>query len=256
MLVFTACKTTRSISKTGQLSSNQVARVIDRVQKVQPQFETANVSKMSLAIDLKDRKVNVNATCKIKKDSAIYLSIQPFMGIELFKAELTFDSIKVFDKMNHKYYVMDYGYFKNQFGVTVDFYSVQSLLSAQFFCIGNKEIQTDSCKLSTSPIGNMNIEYDNNKMIQNTDISPLNIIQSVLLKGKNSNYQLQTSYKDYAIVNGINFPQSILLQVSSPNTNASCEFSILRVEFNTNLKFQPTSSDRFTRGDLEQLLKK
>jgi hypothetical protein len=256
VLILSACKTIKIIPKTTQSASNPVAKVIDLVQKAQPQFNTANVSKMSVAIDLKERKFNVNATCKIKKDSAIYLSIQPFMGIELFKAEITTDSIRVYDKMNRRFYVTDYGYFNNRFGVNVDFNSLQALLSAQFFNVGKKAIQPDSCKLTTLPTGQNKIEFVNNNMVQSTDISALNLIEVVLLKGKNSNYQMQTNYTEYTKVNGVNFPQKISLQVSSQDMHASCEFSILRVEFNSNLIFSPTSPDKFTRGDLDQLLKK
>ncbi len=91
---------------------------------------------MSLALDLLDRKVNVSASCKFYKDSAMHISIQPFMGIEMFKAELNPDSIIVFDKMNRRYYVINYNYFTERFGVDIDFNSLQALISNQFFCVG------------------------------------------------------------------------------------------------------------------------
>lgn len=259
VLVLSACKTTHTIVKSEQPAKptpNQVVQVIEKVKKTQPQFKTANISKMSLALDLKERKLNVSATCKIKMDSAIFISIQPFLGIEMFKAELTTDSMRVFDKMNHRYYVVDYGFFNKHFGVNVDFYSLQSLFTAQFFCIGNKEIQVDSCKLVTSTAGQNEIDYANDNIAQSTEISPLSLIQQVILKDKNSDYQLQMSYKDFAMQNAVNFPQTISLQASNQNTKASCDFSILRVEFNGNVRFSATNPDRFTKGDIEQLLKK
>jgi hypothetical protein len=87
-------------------------------------------------------------------------------------------------------------------------------------------------------------------------VSPLYIIQQVILKAKDSNYQLETDYANFTVVNGVNFPQSISLLASNQKTKAACEFSILRVEFNTDLKFSPINPDRFTRGDIDQLLKK
>ena len=256
MLILSACKTTRQVSKPNVPASNAVLQVIDDVQKVQPQFKTANVSKMSLAFNVNEREVNVSAVCKIRKDSAIFVSIQPFLGIEMFKAELMPDSVKVFDKMNHRYYVTDYAFFSKHFGVDVDFYSFQSLLSAQLFCIGKKEIMPDSCKLIKLPTGENKIEFNSEKMIQNTELSPLNMIQKVVLKAKNSDYQLQTNYSDYTVVDGINFPQKIALLATNQKTKATCDFSILRIEFNTDIKLSPTSPDRYTRSDIEQLLKK
>ena len=256
LLAFSACKTTKTISKTVLKSENPVAQVIAQVQKTEPQFKTANVSKMSMALEMGERKVNVSASCKIKKDSVLYLSIQPFLGIEMFKAEFTTDSIRVFDKMNRRYYVADYSYFRNRFGVNADFYSLQSLLTARLFCVGNKEIKTDSCKLTTSPQGLNRIKFDTKNLIQTTDISAQNLIQQILLKSVTGNYSMQTTYSDYSLQNGVNFPQNISLKISGLNTVVSCDFSILRVEFDTDLKFIPTNAANFTRADLDQLLKK
>jgi hypothetical protein len=252
LLMMSACKTAKQVLKPTVPTINAVSQLIEQVQKVQPQFKTANISKMSLAFNINEREVNVSAVCKIIKDSAIFLSIQPFLGIEMFKAELMPDSMKVFDKMNHRYFVTDYGFISRQFGVDVDFYSFQSLLTAQFFCIGKKVVKADSCKL----ISQNKIEFSSEKMLQNTEISPLNLIQQVVLKAKNSDYQLQTDYTDYTLVNGVNFPQKIALQATNQKTKATCDFSILRVEFNTNIKLSPTNPDRYTLGDIDQLLKK
>jgi len=256
MLIMSACKTTRQVAKTNATASNGVIQLIEQVKKVQPDFKTANVSKMSLAFNVNEREVNVSAVCKIKKDSAIFVSIQPFLGIEMFKAELMPDSMKVYDKMNHRYYVTDYAFFSKHFGVDVDFYSFQALLSAQFFCVGKKAIIADSCRIIPLGAGQNKIEFNSEKMLQNTELSPSNTIQKVILKAKNSDYQLQTDYMDYTVVNGINFPQKIALLATNQKSKASCDFSILRIEFNTDIKLLPTNPDRYARGDIEQLLKK
>ena len=252
VVAFTACKTTKILTKPVLKTVNPVSQVIELVQKAQPQFKTANVSKMSMELEMGERKVNVSATCKIKMDSVLYLSIQPFLGIEMFKAEFTTDSIRVFDKMNRRYYAADYSYFRKHFGVDVDYYSLQSLLSARLFCVGNKEIKADSCKLSAPN----RIDFSTGNMIQTTDINEKYLIQQILMKSVNGNYQMQTIYSDYSQQNNVNFPQKIELQIGSQHTKATCNFSILRVEFDTDLKFIPTNPDRFTRADLDQLLKK
>jgi hypothetical protein len=256
LLMFTGCKTMKSVTKTQLKGDSEVAQVIKQVQKAQPEFISANVNKMSFEFTMNERKVNVSASCKIQKDSAIYISIQPFMGIELFKAELTPDSILVFDKMNRRYYVTDYGYFKKRFGVDVDFHNLQALIFNQFFCIGTKEILPDSCKLTTLDAGKNKIEYQNAGIQQSTVILPIHTIQQVLLKGENSSYQLQTDYDEYSVVNDINFPMKIAMIASNQKNKASCVFSILKVEFNTKLKFIATERNRYTRGDIDQILKK
>jgi hypothetical protein len=255
VLLFSGCKTAKQIADKPQVRAiSPLVSVMHQVQTNQPNFNTANV-KMSLALDVTGRKVNVSANCKIRKDSAMYVSFMVF-GLEVFKTELMPDSMKVIDKMNRKYYVVDYSFFKKRFGVDADYYSLQSLFAAQLFCVGKREATADSCKLVNVSDTQKNIEYGTENMQQITQISALNVIQQVVLKARHSNYQMQTTYSDYQTANGVNFPQKINLVANSENTNASCEFSILKAEFNTDVKFQSTATDRYTRGDIEQILKK
>lgn len=256
VVVMVSCKTTKTIGKQDVTKTkNPSVSVIDKVQKTQPEFRTANVSKMSLELNLGERKVNVSASCKIRKDSAMYVSFQVF-GFEVFKTELMPDSMKVFDKMNRRYYVVDYSFFSKRFGVNVDYHSLQSLLSAQLFCVGKQHIQTDSCKLVALPNGENKLTYESANLLQTTQLSALDLIQQVVLKAKNNDYQLQTTYSDYINTSGINFPQKIVLVANGQKAKVDCTFSILSVEFNTNLKFTAASTDRYTRGDIDQLLKK
>jgi hypothetical protein len=254
-LMLASCKTTKSIAKQEIKTVNPTAQVIEKIQQKQPHFQSANINKMTVELDMNDRKINVSANCKIKKDTATFISFQVF-GFEVFKAELSPDSMKVFDKMNRRYYVVDYKYLTNKFGVKVDYYSLQSLMTARFFCVNQQNIIADSCKFAPSSDGKYDVEYTSGDLAQITRLSAQNIIQQVILKTKNSNYQLQTDYVNYKDINGISFPQEIRLAASSDKTKVSCNFSILNVEFNTNFKLTPTSTEKYTRGDIDQLIKK
>jgi len=256
ILILSSCKTTRTVSKEVISSKRPVAQVIEQVQTAQPNFNTANVSKMSLELNLGERRVNVSATCKVKKDSVIYFSILPFMGIELYRAELTPVSLRLFDKTNRSYYETDYAFLSKYLGVDIDFYSLQALLFNQFFCVGGKEIYPDSCKLTQLPVNRKKIDYQTASIEQSTEISATNAIQQVILKDKNNPLQLMTNYTDFTVVNGINFPLKITLKASGQKSQASFDFSILKVEFNSDIKFQPTNTDHYSLSDINQLIKK
>lgn len=254
--LLTACKTTKTVQKTTGKETSRVAELIEKVKKTQPQFTTANVSKMSVSFNLNNREVNVSASCKIKKDSLIHLSIQPFMGIEMFKAEFSTDSIRVFDKMNRNYYVVDYASLSNRFGVNVDFFSLQNLLFNQFFCIGRKTIVADSCKLVALSNAKNGIEYQDRKMKQETELSATNQIEKVTLSAKGTPYQLNVDYAGFSSINGINFPQEISMLISNQRTKVTSLFTISKIEFNNVVKFTDGNPSKFTRSDINKLLKK
>lgn len=256
LALLVGCKTTKNIQKTSGKDSSPVAELIEKVVKTQPQFTSANVSKMSVTLNINSREVSVSASCKIKKDSLIHLSIQPFMGIEMFKAEFSTDSIRVFDKMNRNYYVVDYASISNKFGVNVDYYSLQNLLFNQFFCIGRKTIVADSCKLVPLANGKSGIDYQNSNMTQKTELSATNQIEKVTLAAKETPYQLNVDYTSFTNINGINFPQEINMLISNQRTKVTSQFSISKIEFNTAVKFTDGNPSKFTRSDINKLLKK
>lgn len=255
LLAFASCKTTKNVTTTSE-STKVVSSLVEKILKTEPQFTTANVSKMSIAVEMTGRNVNANATCKIRKDSLIHLSIQPFMGIELFKAELTPDSIRVFDKMNNKFYFLDYTFFAEKFNLKVDFYSLQSLIFGQLFCIGEKELDINKLTLSQNNDGQKRLSFENGDMLQYTDVTNDFNLHQVLLKSKSNDYELKTNYSNYVIENGVSFPGKISLNANNQKHTVACDFSILRVEFNGPLKFQATNPTRYSKGNIEQLLKK
>lgn len=255
-VLFASCKTTKKTIKSELPNVSTLADRITQIQQSQSQFTTANVSKMAMTFNLDNRDLNVSATIKIKQDSALHISIQPFMGIEMFKLEMSPDSMKVFDKMNRRYYVLDYSYFSTRFGVDIDYFSFQSLISGRLFCIGQRELIPDSCTLSMLENGNWNIGYQNKNILQSTQILSNNTIQQVILNGKRDQYQMQTSYNDFAVVNAVNFPQRISMLITNKKNKVSCDFSIQKVQFNDQLKFSSSNTAHYTRGNVDQLFKK
>ncbi|MHB9141225.1 MAG: DUF4292 domain-containing protein [Paludibacter sp.] len=77
-----------------------------------------------------------------------------------------------------------------------------------------------------------------------------------MLKDKNSPVQLTTDYSDFTSVSGVNFPQKITMNASGEKSRASFEFTISKVEFNTDVKFQPTNTEHYSLSNINQLIKK
>lgn len=67
-------------------------------------------------------------TIRIRKDSVIWISINPALGIEVVRALITRDSVFVIDKIHKDFYALDLRYVKNNFGVDLTFTMIQSAL--------------------------------------------------------------------------------------------------------------------------------
>ena len=67
--------------------------------KAQPEIKTANFSKMSFAVTMSGTTRNARGSIKLVTDSAMQISIQ-FMGMEVFKVDITPDSAWLFNRFN------------------------------------------------------------------------------------------------------------------------------------------------------------
>jgi hypothetical protein len=229
---------------------------VEKIQKAEPKFASANVSKMTVAVEVGGRKFNTSASCKMRTDSVIHVSIQPFMGFEMFKVEINKDSMLVLDKVNKKLYQVPFAYFKIKFGLTVGFSDIQAMLSNRFFTVGSAEADLRNCKQSES-VNNLNvITYQNSEMNQQIMINSTDRIEKQELKAINSDYRMEVAYSQFALLETIVFPQIINLVTTNGKRTVKFDFKISKAVFDSELSFSKIDSSKYSIGDINQLLNK
>lgn len=264
LMTFTACKTTRTVMKTTLPDKEQKeviheltdSEMVQRIQNAQPAFHTANASKMSVYVDFKGRQMDVKASCKIVSDSALYLSIQPFFGVELFKLELTPTTFILVDKMNKMFYESNYSIFRNTLGITVNYNAIQSLISNRLFIPGNRVFLPDDFKWKNNLPGNtlvhQNQSIDEEVMVD----TAISHIAELVIKSIDKAYTMNTEYSDFKEKDGILFPHKIFIDGNNVDSKSSFHFTIEEVQFNRPLIMEPTNLSRYTRGDINSFFRK
>lgn len=256
VVLFTACKSKQSVMSQAATGKTKNTELIQKVRLNEPQFNTANVSKMSLYLNLDGRTFNVSASCKIRTDSAMHISIQPALGIEMFKLEITPDSILAFDKINKRLYATDFKLFETKFGLTVNYSDLQSLISNRLFTVGSAEFREEKCTIEALDNLLSKIIFRNEKITQTSEINSQLRIQQTELKSNTSDYVMAVDYSEFSPIDGIVFPQKIKLKALSKKHAMNCDFSISRVVFNNKIVFSSIDPARYDRADINQLMKK
>ncbi|MBX7182208.1 MAG: DUF4292 domain-containing protein [Bacteroidia bacterium] len=87
------------------------------------------------SVDAKTPKLSTgfSATIRIRKDSAIWVSISPALGIEVMRAVLTKDSVKFVDRINKRYYIGDYNFINTMLETEIDYELIEALLTGNNF---------------------------------------------------------------------------------------------------------------------------
>ncbi|MBI4931630.1 MAG: DUF4292 domain-containing protein [Bacteroidetes bacterium] len=117
----------------------------------QNQVEYSTFSgKIKASVIIDDKGTDFTIALRMKKDSVIWASISPALGIEVIRFSATKDSIKFIDRIHNKYFVGDYDTLTKMLKTEIDLEILQSLLvgnSVEFYMEDEKlRAGIDSCK--------------------------------------------------------------------------------------------------------------
>ncbi|MBK6265176.1 DUF4292 domain-containing protein [Marivirga sp. S37H4] len=198
-------------------------------------------TKSKIKFASEDKSLSSSATIRMKKDSIIWVSLSPILGIEAARGFINQDTIVFLDRVNKEVYRYNYESLSNMLNFEVDFQMVQSiLLGNQVFeftkddeydkkgnllkidqrrdrfliqTIANKDIRkVKNVMVKELPDGNdMSMVFDNFNQISNQAF-PFKSLVTVLSKAKNgtatTTIEINHSKVDIG-ANPISFPFSV-----------------------------------------------
>lgn len=134
----TSCKTAQRAEKPVVIKENRklVDRTADELLKLinDSAFSAVWMSgKAEVETDLEGKTNSFDITLRIKRDSAIWISISPLLGIEVMRVFITRDSVKYLDRLHKKYEATDYNFLNNLLRMNIDFDIIQGVLTGNIF---------------------------------------------------------------------------------------------------------------------------
>jgi hypothetical protein len=194
-------------------------------------------------IQYQDDKNNISATAniRIKKDSLIWFSITPALGIEAARGLVTKDSIFLMNRLNKEYVVHDFVSLSQRFNFELDFNLLQAMLlgnmpiektpdalvsrDQNFYLVKQAEgnvsadnfisartMKVEKVQMVQEPEGNaLTMQYSNFNMVDNYAL-PFSSIFSLVYKSEGNlvNTHLSIDYSRAEIIDTpLSFPFSI-----------------------------------------------
>ncbi len=189
------------------------------------------------------RNYSVAGSIRIKKDSAIYVSVAPVLGIEVVRMLLTPDTVKYVNRLESSYYVGDTQFLSSLVGANIDFYMLQSLITGNDF----SHFETKNFVMTNE----RNFIKMSNPSRRNNLQSHVSLSQQLLLDSENyritqniiSDHRervVSANYRSWEDIEGQLFPSSLQLIFSDKNTRAELLLSFSRMGINTpqNMSFR------------------
>lgn len=256
-LFFNGCKSTKQ-GTTSREESKARTDYFERLHTTAFRYETL-AARVHIGLNLPDKKFNSRAQLKLIKDEALQLSIQPFLGIEVFRLELTLDSIVVIDRINKRYVAESLSALQGSLPIDFNFYNLQSLFTNQLFLPGEKEIKPNQYKEFTLK------EVSSEATLKVSDRLKLNYVfhtdinqklTQTQLSDASERFQLRWNYTNFETVDSQLFPTIMQLNASKNDVsvgNITLKYS--RMELNNPIQLKSSIPSRYKRISFVEIIK-
>jgi hypothetical protein len=204
------------------------------------------------------KKTDLRGQLRIRKDSIIWVSLSPALGIEAARISLTNDTVKFINRLNKTYITGEYKMLDSLLRTTIDYSIVESMI------IGNDLTQYDVDKFKASiDNGFYRITIQKRtkirKFIKRGEIETKVLVQNIWLDPENfkirqieikelgeDNKKLQVFYNKYQAVESQLFPSEIRIEIIAEN-KITIDINFGKTELNQKLKFPFRISKKYER---------
>lgn len=252
ILLLSGCKSSQKVGTVDVGGIKSQKAFLELMQEQAFQFTTLS-ARLNVDLRTNDKEMSSRIDLKMVKDSAFQLSVQPFLGIEIFRLELTPDSIKVLDRMNKRYVAENYEDLRGQTPIEFNFYNLQALFINHLFLPGHEAISPKA--------------YNRFKLKQEGALAEIKVkdtkgllyrfvadgegkLLSTDVTDPSDRYALQWAYNDFRLAEGRPFPMLMDVEVFKDGRSAGgvdIHFSRIQTNVPFNIDFSiPSKYKRIT----------
>lgn len=212
--------------------------------------------------DPEGKKKSFKSSVRIRKDSAIWISITPVFGIEVSRVLITRDTVKMINRMDSKYFVGDINYLNNKLNVTFDYETLQSLLTGNSISFeeDESEIKTATDKRKgyyfISTVKKRKLEKALRKDKFDREVQSLWLdpdtykVTEMLLNDFKTDRSLKAKYSEHKDIDGQLFPFDISFVLNvTKEKSAKIRVEYSRVYSNKPVKLLFSIPDKYEKID-------
>lgn len=252
------CKTSTKVETVDAVSAKAHLEFFESIQKQAFQYETFS-ARTNVDLTVPGKSLSSRVDIKIVHDSVLQLSVQPLLGIELFRAEFNQNGLVIIDRMNKRYVSESYADLKGKLPITFNYYNLQALFSNHIFIPGEQ-------KISQKQYNRFKLKQEGSAAeIQIKDAMQLLYIfmadgeeklLSTYVTDKSEQYAMQWLYADFRLVDTQPFPMMMDIQLSDQGeAMGQMKIYFSKIQIDTTLKIDTSIPDKYKRVAFAQIIK-
>ncbi|MBS2098847.1 DUF4292 domain-containing protein [Carboxylicivirga linearis] len=252
----------------GELKNISDARLLNDIQNGYLNYETIFYKRFKAEVDFNGDSKSFKGNIFVRRDSSIIISINPLMGIELFRVRLTNDKVEILDRTKRDYLIGDYDFIWNKFMLEVDFKTIHSILTNELFVYPLDKDILNGLKKYKHNISEDAYVFQSLKegraarlerrgvrkdlILHEFYIMPeVSKIKSTYIKDFNSNGSVTIQYGSFYEVNDGLFPGSLTIKGSKGLKTFKIDLKFDDVEFDSDNSIGFRISDKYSKKTIE-----
>jgi len=201
-------------------------------------------AKFNVVYQVDRKKTTVSGNLRIDKDSIIWISITPALGIEAVRFMLTPDSIKFINRLSNTYFIRDFAYINELLNKTLDFDMAQAFLLGNDFSLYESNsfrasVENRQYKLNTVNRRKIrrNVRRSDDDIsipIQSIWLDPVSFkVSKVLLKeAERDSRKFSANYAEYDNVKGELIPTNVEFKVETADKKIRIKIRYSKIQIN------------------------
>jgi len=182
LAVLVGCKTQRTVIKA-PLKEEGPDYLIGKLDASELQFDWLS-AKFDASYALDKSETNFSGLIRMRKDSVIWVSVTPAMGIEMIRLKITTDSVMFMNRLSKTYFEGDYTVVNEFLQTSLNFDILQAFIIGndfQFYENASFRASIDNMEYKLSTTGRRKIK----KEAASSDPGPLVLVQNIWLNPDN-----------------------------------------------------------------------
>ncbi len=202
--------------------------------------------------------MSLNAHLKIKKDSFLYVSVQPFAGVEVARLFANREEVFLVDRINKRYSHMAFEKVPN-YGRYLNLNAFQAILTNSLFLLGDGKSQVTRKDFSESQVASSILLQrtvpDSHMSQEFTADESFRVKNGTILSDEGSLHWIYSQYE--ALENGFVFPRTVDISVVQDGRNPSpkeISISYKKIELNNDIRFSNPIPKGYEEVSVEKIL--
>ncbi len=254
LIIGVGCRSTRKIIKE-PLKVEGIDYLFNQLKLNELNFKYFS-AKFNLDYKVDKKKTEFKGQIRIEKDSMIWISFSPALGIEAARMLITNDSVKFINRINKTYFVGDYKYLNEFLETNIDYDVLQALIignDLSHYENGKFRAHIDNLQYKLSTASRAKLK----KFVKKDETEPVVFIQNIWLSAENfkitqlslkeikkQNKKLEANYSKFSDVGNQLFPKEVDFALQADKKiDVNVKYSKITIDDELNFPF--SISDKY-----------